>query len=364
MTTANQDGKRPTELNDKVGSAKKGKVQSSILAHFAKVQKQVGAEITSSPIQIQTFDSTKGSSSGGEHRGDARSKVLNSTSQSEVVNSTSQSEVINSTSQSETPDFTLSEALNSTPPTNLTLDSTPSSSVNCTLEENEFLALEIEQLPAEWMKVLHQELTKPYFRRLKEFLAEEQRRHTVFPPPSLIYSWTQCAFSTLKVVIIGQDPYHNFKQAMGLCFSVPRGTTVPPSLLNIYKELTKDVPFVAPAHGDLTSWSQKGVLLLNTALTVRAHEPASHSGRGWEQFTDAVIRAVSKERTNIVFILWGNHAQKKASMIDRKRHLVLMGVHPSPLSASRGFFGCRHFSKANEYLSSHGRTPIDWQLPQ
>ncbi|PJF19399.1 Uracil-DNA glycosylase [Paramicrosporidium saccamoebae] len=351
MTTANHDGKRPTEQNDKMGSAKKGKVQSSILAHFSKVQKQTGADIISSPIPIQTFDSTKESTSSG-NSGGVNDRVNGG------VNSTDlDSETLNFTPQSVT--------LDSTPPLKDTLNSDTSVvSINLTPEEQEFLALEIEQLPAEWIKILHQELTKPYFRRLKEFLLEEQRRHTVFPPSPLIYSWTQCAFSTLKVVIIGQDPYHNFKQAMGLCFSVPRGTAIPPSLLNIYKELAKDVSFVPPAHGDLTSWSQRGVLLLNTALTVRAHEPASHSGRGWEQFTDAVIRAISKERMNVVFILWGNHAQKKASMIDRKRHLVLTGVHPSPLSASRGFFGCQHFSKANEYLQSHGRKPIDWQLPQ
>lgn len=237
--------------------------------------------------------------------------------------------------------------------------------ISFTPEEEDFLALELSQLSSDWLVYLGPELSKPYFRRLKEFLNEERCKTKVFPPEDLMYSWARlCPFKGVKVVLIGQDPYHNDKQAMGLCFSVPKGVPIPPSLLNIYRELTQDVTgFKAPNHGDLSYWAEQGVLLLNTSLSVRAHEPASHAGRGWELFTDAVIRSVNGHRKNIVFILWGNHAQKKASMVDRKKHLVLTGVHPSPLSASRGFFGCKHFSKTNEYLQNHGIQSIDWQLP-
>ena len=169
----------------------------------------------------------------------------------------------------------------------------------------------------------------------------------------------------VKVVIIGQDPYHNDGQAHGLCFSVPRDVPPPPSLINIYSALKKDIPsFQIPKHGNLINWAKAGVLLLNTSLTVRAHEAASHSGKGWEKFTDAVIRKISETKTGVVFILWGRYAQDKQALIDTTRHFILKSAHPSPLSAHNGFFGCKHFSKINSYLQKHGKTPIDWKLPE
>lgn len=237
--------------------------------------------------------------------------------------------------------------------------------INLTVEEQTLFSLELTQIPSGWLLYLQVEFKKPYFKKLKEFLqGEYERKIQTFPPPDQIYSWARlCDFETVKVVIIGQDPYHNDHQAMGLCFSVPKTIIIPPSLVNIYKELADDIEgFKVPKHGDLSGWARQGVLLLNTSLTVRAHQPASHAGRGWEQFTDAVIRAVNVYRKNVVFILWGNHAQKKLPMIDRSKHLALTGVHPSPLSASRGFFGCRHFSKTNQYLASKGIPLIDWNI--
>lgn len=244
-----------------------------------------------------------------------------------------------------------------------------SDSENFSMEESlidqEMCKLELEFIHESWLSLLKCEFTKPYFKNLKNFLKSEiQKGVKIFPPSDRIYYWSQlCQFQSTKVVIIGQDPYHDDGQAMGLCFSVPKSLKIPPSLVNIFKEMTNDLPeFKIPGHGDLTEWAHQGVLLLNTSLTVRAHEAASHSGKGWEQFTDSVIRIINDQRNNIVFILWGNHAQKKASMIDKSRHLILMGVHPSPLSASRGFFGCKHFSKTNAYLRDHDIEPINWQI--
>lgn len=216
-----------------------------------------------------------------------------------------------------------------------------------------------------WLKVLSDELSKEYFHRLVAFLqAEIKSGKAIYPPLHQIHSWSfMCPLQSVKVVILGQDPYHNVGQAMGLAFSVPsKLKTLPPSLINIYKELENDIDgFVAPKHGCLAGWASQGVLLLNASLTVRAHEAASHLGRGWETFTDAVIRMLARNREGVVFMLWGAHAQKKGKgLIDRKKHLVLEAVHPSPLSAHRGFFGCKHFSKANAYLKSRGIAEIDW----
>lgn len=225
--------------------------------------------------------------------------------------------------------------------------------------------LEHETMSGSWLEVLEAEFTKPYFVRLKEFLQGEWDRSVkIFPPQKSIYSWTTyCPIDQVKVVILGQDPYHNDGQAMGLAFSVPwECRPLPPSLRNIYKELTTEFPetFVAPKHGCLEAWARQGVLLLNATLTVKAHEAASHSNRGWETFTDQVISHLNNRCENLVFLLWGNHARKKSSMINKQKHLVLNAAHPSPLSASRGFFGCDHFKKANEFLNEKGRDPIEW----
>lgn len=237
------------------------------------------------------------------------------------------------------------------------------------LEKRALFRLEYDTIGSSWMSaVVEPELTKPYFRRLKEFLLAEQQQqqHKIFPPAPLIYSWTRYSdFSATRVVIIGQDPYHNDGQATGLAFSVPVGyRPLPPSLLNIYKELASDIPnFTPPSHGDLGGWARQGVLLLNACLTVRAHSPNSHAGRGWELFTDAVIRCLSiRSKCPLVFMLWGSHAQKKGlGAIGRSKfHLVLRAAHPSPLSASRGFLGCHHFSQCNAFLVKNGLDPIDW----
>ena len=225
--------------------------------------------------------------------------------------------------------------------------------------------LEHETMSESWLQVLEVEFTKPYFVRLKEFLQGEWDRSVkIFPPQNLIYSWTNyCPIDQVKVVILGQDPYHNDGQAMGLAFSVPRECRpLPPSLRNIYKELAREFPdnFVIPKHGSLESWARQGVLLLNATLTVKAHEAASHSNRGWELFTDQVIGHLNSRCEHLVFLLWGNHAQKKSSMINKQKHLVLNAAHPSPLSASRGFFGCDHFKKANEFLHEKGLNQIEW----
>lgn len=225
--------------------------------------------------------------------------------------------------------------------------------------------LEHEFMAESWLKVLEGEFTKPYFVRLKEFLQTEWDKSVkIFPPRQSIYSWTNyCPIDQVKIVILGQDPYHNDGQAMGLAFSVPRECRpLPPSLRNIYKELSAEYPdtFIAPKHGCLESWAKQGVLLLNATLTVKAHEAASHANRGWETFTDQVIAHLNSQCENLVFLLWGNHAQKKSSMISKQKHLVLSAAHPSPLSASRGFFGCNHFKLANEFLAEKGRGEIEW----
>ncbi|XP_004416226.1 PREDICTED: uracil-DNA glycosylase [Odobenus rosmarus divergens] len=214
-----------------------------------------------------------------------------------------------------------------------------------------------------WKKPLSAEFGKPYFIKLMGFVAEERKHYTVYPPPHQVFTWTQmCDIRHVKVVILGQDPYHGPSQAHGLCFSVQRPVPPPPSLENIYKELSTDIEgFVHPGHGDLSGWAKQGVLLLNAVLTVRAHQANSHKERGWEQFTDAVVSWLNQNSNGLVFLLWGSYAQKKGSAIDRKRHHVLQTAHPSPLSVYRGFFGCRHFSKTNELLRKSGKEPINWK---
>jgi uracil-DNA glycosylase len=212
-----------------------------------------------------------------------------------------------------------------------------------------------------WKERLADEFSKDYFVSLTSFVRKEYLSKQVFPPGNLIFNaFNLCPFNNTKVVIIGQDPYHNIGQAHGLCFSVQDGTEFPPSLINIFKELKSDLGIPVPQSGNLNRWAEQGVLLLNAILTVRAHEAGSHQGKGWETFTDAVIDHLNKERNNIVFILWGAYAQKKGENIDSHRHLVLKSVHPSPLSASRGFFGNKHFSTCNNYLVEHGNAPIIW----
>ncbi|KAI8876703.1 uracil-DNA glycosylase [Backusella circina FSU 941] len=234
---------------------------------------------------------------------------------------------------------------------------------NADQETLALLELEMTTMNYEWLKVLAPELTKPYFIKLKKFLeGEKEAKKTIFPPAHHIYSWSNYTpASSVKVVILGQDPYHNYNQAHGLCFSVVKGVKTPPSLINMYKALTIDYPdFKTPTHGYLENWAKQGVLLLNTSLSVEAHKAGSHANQGWEQFTDAVIKYLNEKKSNIVFILWGAHAQKKGASIKQSKHLVLKGAHPSPLSAHRGFFECHHFKKANDYLSEHGRPTIDW----
>lgn len=209
-----------------------------------------------------------------------------------------------------------------------------------------------------WQQRLQGEFDAPYFEALTQFVKAEYAAGTCYPPAGQIFrAFDCCPFSQVKVVILGQDPYHEPGQAEGLCFSVPDGQPYPPSLLNIYKEIAADLG--RPAH-PLSSWPQQGVLLLNSTLTVRAHQAASHAGHGWEQFTDAAVRCLAEEREGLVFILWGSYAQKKGAFIERSRHLVLQSAHPSPLSAYRGFFGNHHFTLANDYLQAHGQTPILW----
>lgn len=214
-----------------------------------------------------------------------------------------------------------------------------------------------------WYQVLKEEFEKPYLTQIKSFLIEEKKHNIVYPPSSLIFNaFNLTPFDDVKVVILGQDPYHNVGQAHGLAFSVPDGIQKPPSLQNIFKELNQDLGLPIPATGNLEKWAKEGVLLLNASLTVRANMAASHAKIGWQQFTDAAIRALSEKKHNLVFILWGNYAIAKENLIDHNKHLILKTVHPSPLSASRGFFGCHHFSKTNEYLINHNIKPIDWSL--
>ncbi len=217
------------------------------------------------------------------------------------------------------------------------------------------------QIEESWKRHLAPEFEKPYFVNLTNFVREEYGKGTVYPPGPLIFNaFNLCPFDRVKVVIIGQDPYHGPGQAHGLCFSVNDGIPFPPSLVNIFKEIGSDLGTPIPTTGNLTRWANQGVLLLNATLTVRAHQAGSHQNHGWEEFTDAAIRALATERENLVFLLWGAYAQKKGAFIDRNRHLVLASVHPSPLSAYHGFFGNKHFSKTNEYLVAHGKEPIRW----
>ena len=221
------------------------------------------------------------------------------------------------------------------------------------------------KLEQSWLNVLGDEFDKAYMKALKAFLLQEkQRGATVYPKSTDIFNaLNHTPFDKVKVIILGQDPYHGTGQAHGLSFSVQKGITIPPSLKNIYKELSADIPgFKVPAHGDLTKWADEGVLLLNATLTVRAHEAGSHQGKGWEIFTDTVISKLSEQREGLVFLLWGRYAQNKAELIDEKKHTVLKAAHPSPFSAYNGFFGCAHFSKANEVLVKEGKSPVDWQI--
>ena len=210
-------------------------------------------------------------------------------------------------------------------------------------------------------KEIEPEFEKDYFRTLTDFVKSEYSQYQIFPPGKLIFNaFNLCPFDKVKVVIIGQDPYHGPGQAHGLCFSVNDGVPFPPSLVNIFKEIKADIGTDAPATGNLTRWAEQGVLLLNATLTVRAHQAGSHQNRGWETFTDAAIRALAEEKENLIFILWGSYAQKKGAFIDRNKHLVLTSAHPSPLSAYNGFFGNKHFSRTNDYLKAHGETEIAW----
>ena len=217
-----------------------------------------------------------------------------------------------------------------------------------------------------WLSVLQPQFDAPYFAELKSFLVAERAQHTCYPPGNKIFAaFDSTPFDSVKVVILGQDPYHEPGQAMGLCFSVPHGIAVPPSLVNIIKEINTDLGVSIPlTGGDLSGWADQGVLLLNATLTVRAHQAGSHQRHGWETFTDAAIQALSQQRSGLVFLLWGSYAIAKRALIDQTKHLVLTAPHPSPLSAYRGFFGCHHFSQANNYLASQGLTPIDWSRIQ
>jgi len=214
-----------------------------------------------------------------------------------------------------------------------------------------------------WRNELANELDQPYFKELKDFLIAERSSYTIYPKGGHIFrAFNTTPFKKIKVVIIGQDPYHGDGQAEGLSFSVPMGIKAPPSLGNIYKELKEDIGFKMPSHGHLIHWAEQGVLMLNSVLTVRANQPASHKGKGWERFTDKAIETASLHKNNLVFILWGRYAQDKENLIDASKHLILKSAHPSPFSAASGFFGCKHFSKTNAYLSKNGLKPIDWQL--
>ncbi len=215
-----------------------------------------------------------------------------------------------------------------------------------------------------WKEQIGAEVEKPYFLQLVEFLKKERETQTVFPPKDQVFTaFKGTPFDAVKVLILGQDPYHNAGQAHGLSFSVQPGLKPPPSLLNIYKELASDVGCTAPKHGHLVAWAEQGVFLLNATLTVRAHEPGSHQGKGWETFTDVAISKLNARPKPVVFILWGRYAREKIGLIDTKKHLVIESAHPSPMSASSGFFGSKPFSRANAALESWGEKPIDWQLP-
>jgi uracil-DNA glycosylase len=219
-----------------------------------------------------------------------------------------------------------------------------------------------------WKEILKEEFEKPYFEQLSKFVKDEYLKNKVYPHPKNIFrAFYLCPFNDVKVVILGQDPYHGAGQANGLCFAVSENISIPPSLQNIYKEIESDlcekfsIKNFSPNNGDLSRWAEQGVLLLNATLTVRANIAGSHQGKGWEEFTDAVIRKLSDEKERLVFILWGNYAKKKGEVIDREKHLVLESAHLSPFSAYNGFFGCKHFSKTNEYLKKWGKEPVDWR---
>lgn len=217
------------------------------------------------------------------------------------------------------------------------------------------------KIEAGWKAVLQHEFTKPYFRQLADFVRSEYKSHRIFPPAKQIFSaFDNCPISKVKIIILGQDPYHGPGQANGLCFSVNDGIPKPPSLINIFRELESDLGISPPPTGNLEKWADQGVLLLNATLTVRAHQAGSHQGRGWEQFTDSAIRVLASQTDNLVFILWGSYAQKKGAVIDPGRHLLIKSPHPSPLAAHRGFFGSKPFSRANHYLQEHGKAPINW----
>ena len=217
------------------------------------------------------------------------------------------------------------------------------------------------RIEASWQSALQGAFTQPYWHTLTTRVKAAYQSNIIYPPPRLIFNaLNQCPLPTVRVVILGQDPYHGPGQSHGLAFSVPTGIPIPPSLHNIYKEITADVGAPAATDGDLTRWTKQGVLLLNTTLTVAAGAPGSHANWGWERFTDTIIETISREREHVVFLLWGRHAQAKESLIDTEQHLILKAPHPSPLSAHRGFFGCRHFSKTNAYLAEHNFTPIMW----
>lgn len=217
------------------------------------------------------------------------------------------------------------------------------------------------RIESSWQRVLQAEFDKPYFELLTQYVREQYKTRRCFPPAGLIFNaFDSCPFDKVRVVIIGQDPYHEEGQAMGLCFSVPEGVTIPPSLVNIYKEIHRDLGVAIPQSGNLQHWAKQGVLLLNATLTVEAHCAGSHQGKGWEELTDAAIHALNQECEHIVFMLWGAYAQRKGKFIDKRKHQVLQTSHPSPLSVYRGFDGCGHFSAANKYLIQHGQEPIQW----
>ena len=217
------------------------------------------------------------------------------------------------------------------------------------------------KIASDWKALLAEEFSKPYFEELTRFVKEEYATRRIYPRGSNIFrAFVKCPLDKLKVVIIGQDPYHGPGQAHGLCFSVDEGVPHPPSLQNIFKEVAADIGTPIPTSGNLDRWAEQGVLLLNAVLTVREHEAASHAGKGWEQFTDAVVRKIAERKRGVVYLLWGSYAQKKGAIANPAENCILKAVHPSPLSAYRGFLGCKHFSKANEYLISTGQTPINW----
>ena len=224
----------------------------------------------------------------------------------------------------------------------------------------------IIQLHDSWLSRLQDQFEQEYMQKLRQFLLTRKRhRAVIYPPGNQIFNALDSTpFDKVRVVVLGQDPYHGPGQAHGLCFSVQPGVKIPPSLVNIYSEIQSDLGIAPPSHGYLQSWAEQGVLLLNAVLTVERGQAGSHQGKGWEKFTDAVVQLLNEEREGLVFMLWGNYAKRKGSVINRHKHLVLNAPHPSPLSAHQGFFGCRHFSQANEYLQQHGQEPIDWSVPE